>query len=152
MKLLEIVLNIILIIVCFVHITINLINYLNPVVPNVRHYEKDIGDMEFPLDIKLCLSINDSMFHSLGYFDSYELFLGKSKFNKTIFGWSGHTEDGSTLASVQGSWLFRFQNFSRFWHNFLRNSEQCLNVVETNIEENACNNKCKQEQTRGGEF
>ena len=38
----------------------------------------------------------------VGYEDVKNYYYGRSFYNKSIMGWAGHTENGSTLGSVEG--------------------------------------------------
>ena len=96
----------------FVLFTICLINSFNviyelvfPQLPSIRVYEKHLKDMEFPLAVTLCLfdiSSKFSKYTKQGYKNPADFFLGKSLFNKSLVGWSGHTKDGQTLGTPQG--------------------------------------------------
>ena len=39
---------------------------------------------------------------SLGYKRIYMFYMGKSKYNSSLFGWNGHVKNGSTLGSTEG--------------------------------------------------
>ena len=39
--------------------------------------------------------------YELGYGGSYEYFAGLSRFNDSVYGWSGHTENGSTISGAR---------------------------------------------------
>ena len=42
------------------------------------------------------------MFTHLGYDHEIDFYLGKSVFNDSLFGWSGHLQNGSTIGTVEG--------------------------------------------------
>ena len=48
------------------------------------------------------IKANACRYENYGHKDSFEFFNGKSHFNDSIFGWNGHTENGSTVSSVKG--------------------------------------------------
>ena len=37
----------------------------------------------------------------MGYKDTWGYFLGQSRFNKSLFGWAGHTKQSGTIKSVE---------------------------------------------------
>ena len=104
MKTLKIILNVSLFIACIVHIFSILHNYLNPELPINKEYENNLGDIEFPLIFKLCFHQHNEtrILQSLGYERIYMFYMGKSKYNSSLFGWSGHVRNGSTLGSTEG--------------------------------------------------
>ena len=77
-----------------------------PSTPTIKIYEKSLKEIEFPISITLCASEereSDVMRHNTsGYDRNFQFFLGQSMFNKSLIGWSGHTQDGSFLGSVRG--------------------------------------------------
>ena len=54
----------------------------------------------FPMIFKICPNPAFKMQALLdfGYYDIYTYFLGQSRFNHSIYGWAGHTENTSTIA------------------------------------------------------
>ena len=38
--------------------------------------------------------------NEVGYEDTWSYFLGQSKFNQSVYGWAGHTEDSGTIGTV----------------------------------------------------
>ena len=95
-------LNLALGVICIVHIGFIIHNILFPPIPSIKVYEKQLKDIEFPLLLRIC--INDKTmqrFKDVGYFNDWEFFLGKSRFNNSIYGWNGHTEDGSSIGSFE---------------------------------------------------
>ena len=69
--------------------------------------EKKLDDIEFPAVFKICIdpSANMTELKDVGYDLIWHYFTGRSSFNKTIFGWGGHTQDGREIASVEGDIL-----------------------------------------------
>ena len=98
------ILNFTLSLVCFFHTIIILINYLHPENPSVKKYEKNLMDIDFPVIFKLCFQKQneDEMLQALGYRYMRDFYRGKSMYNGSLIGWSGHTEDGKTLGTVDG--------------------------------------------------
>ena len=104
-KQIDIVLNSVFIVVCIVHISLTGYNILFPDLPSIKIQNKDLKDIEFPIFIQMCVSeINNSYdrYTNLGYKDHLDFYLGKSAYNETLYGWSGHSKYGSTLGTVEG--------------------------------------------------
>ena len=62
-------------------------------------------NIDFPLVFKLCateLRNSYDRYSNLGYKDDFHFFKGVSKYNESLFGWSGHQPNGSTIADVKG--------------------------------------------------
>ena len=96
-------------ILCLLHIFVNLHVFLNPPNPDIRVFDKALNDVSFPILFKLCgkeIRNSSERFKILGYRDEINFFGGKSIFSKNVFGWNGHTENGSTIGiTVSGSKL-----------------------------------------------
>ena len=76
---------------------------LHPSTPSVKHESNKLKDIEFPLDFSICFhDFESNRFENYGYLYDQRLFRGDSKFNKTIVGWNGHRENGSTIMSIGG--------------------------------------------------
>ena len=80
-----------------------------PELPNTKHFENDLKNIEFPISFQFCLKDSsvktisrEAIFMALGYKNVGGFFRGQSKFNKTLFGWNGHYKNGSTIAPVEG--------------------------------------------------
>ena len=101
--------NFVLVIMCFLHIAILIYEELHPNLPLIEYFEKNLDEIEFPLSFKFCIfetknKKNDrNRFSQFGYTDNAGFFMGRSKYNKSIIGWGGHTENGATLGSVKGA-------------------------------------------------
>ena len=61
----------------------------NPELPSIREYEANLKETY-------------DRYHRLGYEDKMNFFLGRSKYNKSHYGWNGHTEDGATIGPTEG--------------------------------------------------
>ena len=96
------IINFSLTLICIVHIGINLFNYLNPDNPSVKHYSKNLEDIEFPLIFKLCFELPEKNFQNFGYNHAGYFIFGQSMYNESLFGWDGHTENGTSLTKLQG--------------------------------------------------
>ena len=89
-----------------IHISFIGYNILNPELPEIKHYIKDLKN-DFPISFSLCvepkniLNVEDRI-KELGYEHLLAFYYGRSKFNNGLFGWSGHSKNGSSLMSVEG--------------------------------------------------
>lgn len=102
------ILNILLVLVCFYHISTILFNALIPDKTSVKYYKKRLEDIEFPLLIKYCLHLENEtdIFNSFGYKDIWRFYYGMSLYDEKQFGWSGHSsENGTLFGSPRGTYL-----------------------------------------------
>ena len=73
--------------------------FVNPT--RTRTYVEETQLQEIPIDIQICVTpaFNDKTFQELGY-DSRNTYLaGVSKFNHTLVGWGGHTNESTALTT-----------------------------------------------------
>ena len=75
--------------------------------PDIRVERKDLKEIEFPLAFKLCEdqgSNQDNIenYRKFGYNNSRGFFRGESMFNKSLWGWNGHTRNNSIIGTVKG--------------------------------------------------
>ena len=80
---------------------------LYPKFPEIVNYKKQLSEIDFPVVFKVCaneanISAANEKITEIGYTDLWKLFLGESMYNDSIYGWAGHTENGSTTGSVEG--------------------------------------------------
>ena len=99
--------------------------YMVPTLVNSQVEQKVLEDMEFPLIFMVCLKpgFNHTAIEEAGYDTKYgvlDYFKGKSKFNSSVYGWAGHTQDSGTQGSV-GDILKRV---------LLRNKESALKKLQ----------------------
>lgn len=97
--------NFTLLIICIINSCEVSYKLANPELPSIREYETNLKDIEFPISFKICLyNLNETYdrYHRLGYEDKMNFFLGRSKYNKSHYGWNGHTEDGATIGPTEG--------------------------------------------------
>ena len=87
-----------------VHLSIIAYDLKYPKYPSIRIRKTELRNIDFPLVFKFCIKDgkNKNIFQKLGYKGRYEAFVGSSMFNRSLFGWNGHTEDFSTLMPVRG--------------------------------------------------
>ena len=100
--------NIILCLVCVVHISVNGYYILYPDLPDIRVSKDDLQNIDFPLAFKLCVIEKENIsarYTNVGYESDVAFFKGKSMYNESLYGWSGHTENGSTISNVEGNVL-----------------------------------------------
>ena len=99
-------LKIFIFICCLIQIFSLLDSTLNPDMPSTKIITKNLKDVNFPIIFKLCALKfkNDPYEHykKVGYEDMLDFFKGKSMYNKSVIGWNGFHENGSTIGSVEG--------------------------------------------------
>ena len=94
---------------CFIAFTVQMmILASSQIYPSetVSHLEeKTLDSIEFPVLFKICIkpAFNISELHKSGYKSIWSYFVGESRYNNSIFGWAGHTENGSIIGTVEGS-------------------------------------------------
>ena len=91
----------------FVHVAIIGYNNLFPSNLSVKLYKKDLKDIAFPISLKFCVAEREDFhkrYRDLGYDSVYRFFRGMSKYKTRWLGWSGHSSNGSTLGSVNGTY------------------------------------------------
>ena len=97
--------NVVFTILCLLHIIINFYVTLYPPNPDIKVYDKTLKDLPFPILFKLCgkeIHNSSERFKVFGYRNNKPFFGGRSKFSRNVFGWNGHTQNGSTIGSVSG--------------------------------------------------
>ena len=92
---------------CFLAFSIQLTSvlgsFLDRTQTNIHKHEEDLLGKKFPIILKLCFNpgFNDTAINEAGYKDIFGYFAGQSKYNKSVYGWAGHTEDGGVVDSVE---------------------------------------------------
>ena len=126
-KQVDLVINFMVILICIVHISLTGYHVLFPDLPSMRIQDKTLKDIEFPFFIQMCVSEIDNSterYTNLGYKNGYDFYLGRSVYNKSLFGWNGHLENGSTVGTVEGKFIM---NESLYLLNLLfRYSYKCI--------------------------
>ena len=83
----------------------NFRDFVFPRLTNTRVETRSIHEEPFPLIFKFCIkpAFNKAALEETGYGYGgvYKYFQGRSNFNKSIYGWAGHTNDSGTYATVQ---------------------------------------------------
>ena len=76
--------------------------YVNPTITRTWEEEVDLEDIDFPVTINICVipGFNQTALHEVGYEDTWRYFLGQSKFDHSVYGWAGHSEDSGTIGTV----------------------------------------------------
>ena len=78
-------------------------NVLEPTKTEINVKEVKLQNFDFPINLKICLrpGWNNTAFQQLGYQNFLFYVLGMSKFNHSLFGWGGHTNDSRGVTSAR---------------------------------------------------
>ena len=93
---------------CFLFFTIQMIiithQQLHPFTTVARMQEKRLNQIEHPVLFKICFkpSFDTEELIKTGYGSTWNYMAGISMYNRSIFGWGGHTKDGTRIGSVEG--------------------------------------------------
>ena len=93
------ILHVALVVACVSHIGINAFNELYPSIPSVKQYKADLGNIDFPVAVTICVReiFNETeRYKAFGYATDWDLFSGVSQ-GEGVFGWNGNFENGSSL-------------------------------------------------------
>ena len=73
-------------------------SYMSPTKASSR--KEEVAMKDFPLLAKVCVRPGFDMLalRKAGYNSTDSYFTGKSKFNSSVIGWAGHTQDGNREA------------------------------------------------------
>ena len=65
--------------------------------------EKKLDDIEFPIIFKICVKpgFNISALKEEGYSGISVYFLGRSRFNSSLYGWAGHSNTSGARGTVE---------------------------------------------------
>ena len=85
-------------------ISILIYDMINPTRTLTATQKVDFADIEFPLVFKVCIKpgYNETELRKLGYRNSLAYLAGMSMFNKSTFGWAGHSGEGGIVSNVSG--------------------------------------------------
>ena len=87
------------------HFSNVLYNIMYPTTPGIRVYKTTLDKITFPISLLICanqIQNNSARYEQVGYPDYLYFYYGISKYNNSLFGWHGHSENGSSLGSVEG--------------------------------------------------
>ena len=58
----------------------------------------------FPVLFRICIKpgFDDEALQDAGYENAFKYFVGQSRYNLTLYGWAGHTEEGGIVTNVTG--------------------------------------------------
>ena len=89
--------------VCSIIFTIQLVFYIRDTVNSTELYtemsREQLSDQPLPLRISLCLKpgLNKTELSNAGYLDETNYSYGQSIYNRSLFGWNGHTKEGRNM-------------------------------------------------------
>ena len=83
----------------------NLRDFFYPRLTNTRVETRGLQGQDFPLIFKICIqpAFNKTALEETGYGygQVFRYFQGRSVFNKSVFGWAGHTNESGTYGTVE---------------------------------------------------
>ena len=94
------------ILVFIFHFSNILYKIVYPTTPGIRVHKTTLDKVTFPISLLVCanqIHNNSARYEKVGYPDYLFFYYGASKFNHSLFGWHGHTENGSFIAPVEGT-------------------------------------------------
>ena len=113
---LNIIINVVFLIVLIIHVFLVAFSMIYPSTPSVKVYKKTYNEIDFPISIKICATEDrdrDIKRHNVtGYQRSFKFFMGQSMYNGSLFGWRGHSKNGSILGSTQGNSFLDLTNLN----------------------------------------
>ena len=95
--------NLSVVLVSLAHIFTIYEDSIDPPVPDVKHYDEDLKNLDFPLIFKFCFLNHKivSVLTDLGYDGILNFYRGQSMYNASLYGWNGHTPEGGTKGSTK---------------------------------------------------
>ena len=82
---------------------------IHPDLPSLRVSENNLKDIDFPVAFRICVTEienNTKRYKDVGYEGEYAFFNGKRMYEpKNLYGFAGHTNNGSTISDVQGRYF-----------------------------------------------
>ena len=104
-KWLDVIVKVVCLLALFVQLGFNLQGFFQPKFPTTLVKDLALKDLEdgFPLVIKICPQpgFDEKALYEVGYSGLWQYFKGKSRFNKNVFGWAGHTSNNTTWGNVE---------------------------------------------------
>ena len=132
----NIAINILFSMALIIHVFLVAYSMIHPSTPSIKVYKKRFNEIDFPVCIKICATEdrerNINRHNVLGYKKNVQFFVGKSMFNESLIGWSGHTKEGSILGSTQGMLMHKRKEASNKNKPFLAAKAQ-LNKSEIKL-------------------
>ena len=97
-----------------------------PKYPSIRIRKTELRNIDFPVVFKFCIreDKNPNTFWKMGYKDRFQVFKGSSIFNRSLFGWNGHTKNFSTLMPVKGIRFTKSKYTYYLIYSFLKRNDQ----------------------------
>ena len=92
---------------CFVAFSVQLTcvitGFFDRTQTNINKHAEDLLGKNFPVILKICINpgFNDTAINEAGYKNIFDFFAGRSKYNRSVYGWAGHTRDGGVVDSVE---------------------------------------------------
>ena len=96
---------------CFITFTVQMIvlarNQISPSTTISHLEERSLDSIDFPVLFKICIKppFHTSELYKAGYQNIWYYFMGQSRYNKSVFGWGGHTDNGSIIGTARGKGL-----------------------------------------------
>ena len=93
---------------CLITFTVQMIvlamNQISPSTTISHLEERSLDSIDFPVLFKICIkpAFHTSELYKAGYENIWHYFLGQSRYNKSVFGWGGHTDNGSIIGTAGG--------------------------------------------------
>ena len=83
-----------------------LFNLLNPAHTEIHTEIKNLDDLPFPAVFKICIkpAFNLEYLRRAGYDNTFDYFLGRSKYNSSLYGWAGHTKRADVFTNISGKY------------------------------------------------
>ena len=78
-------------------------HFIAPSMTNTYVEEVSLEEMDFPLNIKICVrpGLNSSALDKLGYSGSSYYVRGSSKYNQSVISWGGYDEKGAAITTAK---------------------------------------------------
>ena len=78
---------------------------MEPTQTVTKTVKKNMTDIEFPVVFKICIKpgFNETVLNEVGYSNTWDYFVGKSRYNWSLRGWAGHSVDGGIVSNVTGT-------------------------------------------------
>ena len=89
---------------CILQVAFLIVEQISPTQTETSTKEVKMEEIEFPVIFKICFknSFDLDKVKEAGYKSVWDYFKGESKFNDSLYGWAGHTRNGSVGPGVKG--------------------------------------------------